>query len=68
MLRRNRNWVIFRHAHDNVWVQVTAMVAPTAKAAVLEATKGEQNPYRSGTFMVVPASVWGRQIVVEQDA
>lgn len=62
MIRRNRNWVILRLAHDNVWVQVTAMVAPTAKAAVLEATKGADNPYSSGTFRAIPAKAWGRQI------
>lgn len=62
MLRRNRNWVILRLAHDNVWVQVTAMVAPTARAAVLEATKGDANAYSSGRFRAIPAKAWGREI------
>ena len=65
MIRRDRKWVILRNAHDNVWVQVTAMVAPTAKQAVNEATKGDANPYPFGTFRAVPTKAWGREIVVD---
>ena len=63
MIRRDRNWVILRNAHDNVWVQVTAMVAPTAKQAVDRATRGASNPYPHGRFLAVPSSVWGKQVV-----
>lgn len=64
VLRRNQSWVILRNAHDNVWVQVTAIVAPTAYAAVLEATRGAHNPYSSGRFRAVPAKVWAKEIVL----
>ena len=56
--------VVLRLAHDNVWVQVTAIYAPTRRAAVNEATKGEANPYPFGTFRAVPVGAWGRPIIV----
>lgn len=68
MLRRDRNWVILRlaaPAHDNVWVQFTAMVAPTAKAAVLKATKDGLDLYRTGTFIAIPGEVWAKQIKLD---
>ena len=61
MIRRNRNWVIlYQLGEGNVWAQVTAISAPTRKAAVMEATKGDKNPYPAGTFKAVDAKEWGR--------
>lgn len=61
MLRRNRPWVVLRLAHDNVWVQVTAVVAPTRKAAIDIATSGPDNPYPFGTFKAIPSKAWAWQ-------
>lgn len=67
MIRRNRGWVILRQEEGNLWRQVTAVVAPTRRAAVRIATNGESNPYPTGTFKAIPAKEWGHEIVRPDD-
>jgi len=65
VIRRNRNWVILHQfTESNVWMQVTAISAPTRRAAVAEARKGVANPYQSGRFRAIKASEWGAPIIV----
>lgn len=56
-------WVLLRHESDNLWRQVTAIVAETREDAVEAATSGAENPYQDGTFLVIPAEDWAHQIV-----
>lgn len=66
MIRRNRGWVILRQIEgtDDAWQQVTAIVAPTRRAAVHQATLGDHNPYPSGTFKAIPVKEWAHEIEV----
>lgn len=67
MMRRNRNWVVlYREGGDdsNLWRQITASYAPTARAAIDQATAGDFNPYREGTFRAIPVKAWGHEITI----
>jgi hypothetical protein len=44
--------------HPNEWSQFTAIHARSARSAISKALEGDDNTYKEGTFVAVPARSW----------
>lgn len=52
------NYLVLHKTGENIWTQFTAINARSARSAISQALEGDENTYKEGTFIAVPARSW----------